>query len=136
MSDQIQLLTRDYINKHQPDKEFDYYDFDRVAELARFGWVVIKAVMDNATEIIAEKGDPGLPSMKVPVEFEIEPATVEDDDGVFRTLCIDTRVRIRVASDMLPNHDVVFTMHQPCLEKESGGAWVRRPRKVRRPQER
>lgn len=116
----VEGLSRRYLSTHVPDREFNERDFERVGELATFGWNVMRKIVDAATksEGVGEASGPS--KLTVSVEFEIKPVKVRQPDNILTPMCIGASI-----VDGLPLTGPGGG-HQPCiLIDKAGVAYVR-----------
>ena len=90
-------LTTSYLENHRPDLEFHREDFERMMELAVFGWEVQMALIEEAKNDSAVKAG-GTEHVRCTLEFEMQ-------GNPTRTTVSGGRIGIQcVAATLAPHH--------------------------------
>jgi hypothetical protein len=78
------VLSREYIDRHLPEEEFNLRDFERFEELAIFGWRVGSALMHEAKKDPRVTAKDGPKRIEVKLTFVITPETKRNGGNCIR----------------------------------------------------
>jgi len=116
----VEGLSKRYLATHVPDREFNERDFERVGELATFGWNVMRKIVDAATNSKGVEQTKGPAKLTVTIKFTVEPVEVRQPDDTVTPMCIGASI---VGGLPLSGPG---GGHQPCiLVDKAGVAYVR-----------